>query len=297
MSYSSATDMTPPTPLPPADLPPAPAPPGFWGAFPDPATERQYRLTHAADDRGTARLVLIVGVVAGTIFGLTDFQQPGGRAAMFATRAVAVLSTLALYLWLRRPRSLTATDRLLFAWGLSVAWWYALVQISRPAGYFGPTTATLCTIALTYTVVPLPLRRLTVLGLALLAGCLGVAVWLNPVPDPASLRALGVWLVAANVLGWAAARRLQTRSRLLFLAHAQQAELTAALEKTLAEVRTLRGLIRICAWCKHVNADGEWQQVERYVAANSHAEFTHGICPACLADQIKPAAAAPASRG
>ena len=74
-----------------------------------------------------------------------------------------------------------------------------------------------------------------------------------------------------------------------------QSELTAALEKTLAEVRTLRGLIRICAWCKHIHADGEWQQVERFVSANSHAEFTHGICPACLADQVKPATASPGS--
>jgi hypothetical protein len=47
-------------------------------------------------------------------------------------------------------------------------------------------------------------------------------------------------------------------------------------------VKTLRGLINVCAWCHKVNVDAEWQQLESYVREHSHAEFTHGICPACL---------------
>ena len=59
--------------------------------------------------------------------------------------------------------------------------------------------------------------------------------------------------------------------------------LIAELEAALANVRTLSGLIPICAWCKQVRDDqGFWQQVESYVAEHSRAEFSHSVCPDCL---------------
>jgi hypothetical protein len=60
------------------------------------------------------------------------------------------------------------------------------------------------------------------------------------------------------------------------------------LEQALAEVRTLRGLIQVCAWCKKVAVEGGWQQLEAYVRDHTHAEFTHGICPTCLSAQEQP---------
>ncbi|MBK8727659.1 MAG: response regulator [Holophagaceae bacterium] len=59
--------------------------------------------------------------------------------------------------------------------------------------------------------------------------------------------------------------------------------LIAKLEAALAEVKTLSGLIPICAWCKQVRDDqGFWQQVERYMADRTDANFTHSVCPNCL---------------
>lgn len=54
------------------------------------------------------------------------------------------------------------------------------------------------------------------------------------------------------------------------------------LEKALAEIRTLRGIIPICCVCKKIRDDkGYWNQIEAYVKAHSDAEFSHGICPEC----------------
>jgi hypothetical protein len=54
-------------------------------------------------------------------------------------------------------------------------------------------------------------------------------------------------------------------------------------EKTLAEVRELRGLLPICASCKKIRDDaGYWNQIESYIEARSAAQFTHGICPDCV---------------
>ena len=55
------------------------------------------------------------------------------------------------------------------------------------------------------------------------------------------------------------------------------------LKEALANVKTLRGLIPICASCKKIRDDkGFWSQVEVYVRERSEAEFSHGICPDCM---------------
>jgi NO-binding membrane sensor protein with MHYT domain len=59
------------------------------------------------------------------------------------------------------------------------------------------------------------------------------------------------------------------------------------LRAALSEVRTLRGLLPICATCKRINAeDGTWQQVEIYVRQRTEAEFTHSVCPSCEAKML-----------
>lgn len=56
----------------------------------------------------------------------------------------------------------------------------------------------------------------------------------------------------------------------------------ARLQEALANVRTLSGLLPICAHCKHIRDDGGyWHRVEHYVQKHTHAEFSHGICPDC----------------
>jgi PAS domain S-box-containing protein len=48
------------------------------------------------------------------------------------------------------------------------------------------------------------------------------------------------------------------------------------------QVRTLTGLLPICATCKRVRDDkGYWQQVETYVEKHSEVTFSHSICPDC----------------
>jgi HAMP domain-containing protein len=57
----------------------------------------------------------------------------------------------------------------------------------------------------------------------------------------------------------------------------------AELERLLAEVRTLSGLLPICSNCKKIRDDqGYWKQVEVYIGEHSEAQFTHGICPDCV---------------
>ena len=59
-------------------------------------------------------------------------------------------------------------------------------------------------------------------------------------------------------------------------------KLIQELREALSEVKSLRGLIPICANCKKVRDDaGFWQNVESYVRARTEAEFSHSVCPEC----------------
>ena len=48
-------------------------------------------------------------------------------------------------------------------------------------------------------------------------------------------------------------------------------------------IKTLKGIIPICASCKKIRDDqGYWNQLESYVAEHSEADFSHSICPECI---------------
>ncbi len=55
------------------------------------------------------------------------------------------------------------------------------------------------------------------------------------------------------------------------------------LREAVARIKTLTGLLPMCAWCKKIRDDGGyWKKVEMYIQEHSDASFTHGICPDCL---------------
>ena len=64
---------------------------------------------------------------------------------------------------------------------------------------------------------------------------------------------------------------------------AERFKLIEELTESLKQVKTLSGLLPICASCKRIRDDqGYWQQVETYITDHTNADFTHGICPDCL---------------
>jgi hypothetical protein len=55
------------------------------------------------------------------------------------------------------------------------------------------------------------------------------------------------------------------------------------LEKALAEVNALRGIIPLCSFCKKIRDDtGYWNQVDVYIQEHSQADISHSICPDCM---------------
>jgi PAS domain S-box-containing protein len=65
-------------------------------------------------------------------------------------------------------------------------------------------------------------------------------------------------------------------------AEEERENLIRKLQEALAEVKTLSGLLPICASCKMIRDDkGYWNQIETYVAEHTEAKFSHSICSTC----------------
>jgi len=64
---------------------------------------------------------------------------------------------------------------------------------------------------------------------------------------------------------------------------AEREQLIGDLQAALDSIKTLSGLIPICAGCKQIRDDqGYWQCVEQFVQARSDAQFSHSMCPECV---------------
>ena len=89
------------------------------------------------------------------------------------------------------------------------------------------------------------------------------------------------YLLAAWVVG---ALRRQVQGQLA---------LNRQLSEALAEVKELKGLLPVCAWCHKIrDEEGAWQPMEVFLQERTRAEATHGICPECLAKEHNLAAGA-----
>ena len=78
-------------------------------------------------------------------------------------------------------------------------------------------------------------------------------------------------------------KKLLLQFKELIEAHLQLLFTTASLQDALLQVKTLQGMLPICAHCKKIRDDqGHWQQLEAYISQRSETRFSHGVCPDCL---------------
>jgi len=90
------------------------------------------------------------------------------------------------------------------------------------------------------------------------------------------ISAIAIVLLAFN-------RKLQNEIAEHLITENRLKESNLKLENTLDEVKTLRGIVPICANCKKIRDDeGFWHEVEEYISTHSEAELSHSLCSDCL---------------
>jgi hypothetical protein len=275
--------------------PPAPRPDGegrirFLGVFAAPAVEAAFRARHFRDDRWLAGFLVAAGMVRVALLLAADYHHFGvGHpfGPLLAGRLVFLLASAGALVGLRRAASPAAADRLFFGWGFLIVAMTVFALSARPPANDGLLLMSFGMIVVTYCVTPLPLPRQAALALTYSAA----ALYACRRADGATLWGVGGAYALSHLFGAATSWRLNRRRREAFLGGLREAGLRAGLEAALAEVRTLRGLLCICAWCKRVRGEAQaWESVEDYVQTRTHASFSHGICPDCLQTAVGEAA-------
>lgn len=210
-------------------------------------------------------------VVAG-FCAFRDQPTPWGRlSGLF----LGALGLSALFHYVHPSLQLRVAIHSLFTGGLCL-WAAALAWPALPQGSLRPNG----------------LVRVTLLILGLVYGLRGLASLVMP---PASQHFMAPALLQQGALMAYLLGQAALFTGLLVL-NGQRVE--ADLERTLAEYRKLRGLIPICANCKKIRDDqGVWDPLETYLHQHAGVDFTHGLCPDCVAafrtEGLSPGSAAP----
>ena len=68
-------------------------------------------------------------------------------------------------------------------------------------------------------------------------------------------------------------------------AEEEREKLINELQEALKEIKTLRGILPLCSFCKKIRDDkGYWEQVDVYIHKHSQADISHSLCPDCSKD-------------
>jgi len=255
---------------------------GRWGRFDSPAMESAYQATELRLDLERGRSFLWLVCLGAIVFFRQDWVIFGADFRLYVSLVVRlgvlVFCGLAL-LSLRRH----VTPRKLEDWmiGLSVIL-SAMVLFgysTRPLLRMNHGMNVLLIMAFAV-VIPMRLSFQTIASAIFASATFLILL----VKHPDSFIAVGVTmvLVLTFTLGFFTSRTFHRVRRERFAAHQSEVRIREQLESAFAEIKTLRGLLPICAACKKIRQDDDsWKHIEQYISEHTDAQFTHGICPDC----------------
>ena len=248
---------------------------------------------HLASDRRLATTAAILSIVPVVWYVRTDlalYADDWPRLAGRLTLRVAVLILTGVVVWLLRSATTReAYSAAVLAYASGMAALILAINATRPGGSSLPLRMPLYLLSVMYGALPNRLKRQCVppilfsLGLVALRSTRLTGVAENDIPGDLLIVAI------VNVLGVLLVRRRLALEEDVAVRWRAEHEALDIATRSLAELRTLRGIIPICAHCKQVRTEiGDWEQVEKYVQDHSYAEFSHGICPACMTRHYTP---------
>jgi hypothetical protein len=255
-------------------------------AFADPAQERAFREDWNLRALLPVRVATILGIAMYAGFGLLDVAViPDHLATTWAIRFGLIIPLGLLFLaasftgwFLRHLQLLTAA--LGAAGGLGIV---AIIAMTGEAGQQAYHPGVLLIVA--YIGMFTRLRFLPAVAATALVVITAAVILLGfSGQPPISVLNHLAFVAAVMVISLVAAYQAERTARVDFVRRRLIEEQAAHLSDALANVRELRGLIPICAWCNRIrDDDGYWQKLEAYLAPRSRAEFSHGMCPGCFA--------------
>ncbi|MDH5590701.1 MAG: hypothetical protein OEZ65_16135 [Gemmatimonadota bacterium] len=255
--------------------------------FSDPDEESRFRRAVLSRDQRQAAVVTALVIPVGLVFLVSDyalFGWSGAFARVAAIRIAWALLGIMNVLLISRAKTAEGYDRLLLVFLLLVAATLLAVDSTRPPTYTGNAIIEVLAVLAFYVGARTqPYRQLFPAAVLSVGAC----AMLLTVKEPEGVLTPVVVLVSfalANVMGFLLSGYIELSRRTEHAHLAEETKLRVSLQEALQEIRTLRGILPICAYCKKIRDEvGDWRPVEVYVRDRSSAEFSHSLCPDCVA--------------
>lgn len=260
--------------------------------------EAAFQTNYFVRNLRTIRWALISGLCAYSAFGALDafmFAEAYGPLWLLRFGVVCPVILVALLLTWWPGFGRVWQPVLAAAVAVSGAAIVVMTVVAPPPYNYTYYAGLILVLVFGYTVSRLRFLWATLVGWLIVVLYEAAACWLVETPT-AVLVGNSFFFICTNVLGMIAcysgeyhARRshwllhlLEVERERVQASHRELTEKIEELGREREQVRVLQGLIPICAHCKRIRDDkGYWNQLESYIRAHSHAEFSHGICPEC----------------
>jgi len=247
--------------------------------------ERRFRIRSLESDTRRSVALLLLTILFHATSIPSDLGLLRGSEAFRIVLAIRVagiaFGLLALYL-IRLGRGVGFFDSTMLAWSVFLCGSLVTANAYLPADYTAHIAWDILLTLGTYTVIPMSFSRQLFVASVLSVGNIILFAGHKIYTYPSTFPDVTLAFVCANLVGAFASWEMHRWRRELFVAFEGEKEARERFEVAQQEIRTLRGIISICASCKKVRTDeGQWRQVEAYVREHSEAEFSHSICPKC----------------
>jgi len=247
--------------------------------------EHSYRQYYLDNDKRQAIITIILFTIPITIFSYSDYQFFGFTTQFYKLITVRILmilfSLISLFILLRLKQE-KGFDAIIFGWVFLICTFVLYVASTRPSDYFFHLVVD---IPVLFAIYVLFITRLQLQLITALYQTIGI-FWIffhYKNLSPITTRALWVSLIVVNIFGLIFSRRLHFDRRTQYDLLINEKRLAGELKEAFEKIKTLKGLLPICASCKKIRDDGGyWHQVEVYIRDHTDVNFSHGICPDCV---------------
>lgn len=216
----------------------------------------------------------------------TDYRMHGLGTTFYLLlilRAWQIILGVAVAILIKKSDNANLYKYLICIFWLSTLAAILIVNTTRPTTYSVHFFVDIMALLLSY--MMMPNRLLYQFGPAIIFTILSLGhfFYFKHIQDANEMQLVFTTYIMVNITGGILSWRTNFERRKRYLTLMDLQHTNHDLEKALTEIKTLQGIVPICAKCKKIRDDkGYWNRLEEYIETRLDAEFSHGLCPDCM---------------
>lgn len=229
-------------------------------------------------------ILIITVLIAFIVIDFSVFKEPLHLMISITSRIVAIAAAFSLILFSSRIHEPKQMHLFTFFMVLVVLINLLIAHAVRPSDQITNVAWSLMAIFTCYAAIPTSRELQTAATVFYTIGtCIVWFLIKKPAWSPVEIITIMGAYVYANICGFFISNQIALSRRHIFRLLNEEKSANKKLEAAIKEIKTLQGILPICAYCKKIRNDsGYWKQLEGYLTEHTDALFSHSVCPECL---------------